>query len=196
MEPLFHITTRTAWDCAQSAREYRPASLASEGFIHLSTEHQWRHTLNRFYRHEADLVILRIDPARLSVPVRFERADDEDFPHLYGPLETSAVIAVRDAPRVVTMPEAFTARVIAADDAIAEVVVCEVSPGGRPSTYGVLSPKRGREGQISLAAVQRAAEPDFTDAGWMQLHSLPRLPDGKLDEVALLSYVETLLESD
>ena len=196
VEPLFHIASRIEWNHAQAVREYRPASLATEGFIHLSTAQQWRHTLFRFYRYEPDLVVLQIDPAKLAAEVRFERADGEDFPHLYGPLETCAVVTVREAPRVRLLPESFAARVIAADDAIAEVVVCEVVDHGRPATYGVLCPKRGREGQISLAAAKAAAEPDLFDAGWMQLHSLPRLVDGTLDEVALLSYVETLVADD
>jgi uncharacterized protein (DUF952 family) len=195
VEPLFHITTRIAWNRAQATREYRPESLLSEGFIHLSTEAQWRHTLYRFYRYEPDLVVLQIDPAKLGAELRFELADGEPFPHLFGPLETTAVVAVRDAPRVRVLPDAFVARVIAADDAIAEVVVCDVTDRGRPTTYGVLCPKRGREGQISLAAA-KAAAPELGDAGWMQLHSLPRLPDGTLDEVALLAYVETIVADD
>ena len=92
MKPLFHITTRSAWDAARI--EYRAPSLATEGFIHLSTEEQWRHTLHRFYRDVPDLVLLRIDPSRLRSELRFEPADNDDFPHLYGPLEVDAVVRV------------------------------------------------------------------------------------------------------
>jgi uncharacterized protein (DUF952 family) len=92
VKPLFHITTRAAWEHARHAGEYRPASLASEGFIHLSTEAQWRATLDRFYRGVPDLVLLRIDPSRVRAELRYEPADGDAFPHLYGPLESDAVL--------------------------------------------------------------------------------------------------------
>ncbi|MEO8700169.1 MAG: DUF952 domain-containing protein [Kofleriaceae bacterium] len=196
MKLLFHITTRAAWDRAQGAGEYRAESLATEGFIHLSTEDQWRHTLQRFYRGVPDLVILRIDPARLAGPLRYEPAHGEDFPHLYGPLATAAVVSIRDAPRLLQLPAGFEDRVLAADPAIAGVTACAVVDHGRFTTYLVLAAKPGRAGQISLTAAIQAGAPDFVDAGWMQLYSWPLQPDGTLDEVALLAYVESLLEDD
>jgi uncharacterized protein (DUF952 family) len=92
MSALFHITTRDAWERACAAGEYRPASLASEGFIHLSTAAQWPATRQRFYRDVPDLVLLHVAPAGLEI--RYERADGDDFPHLYGPLPIGAVIEV------------------------------------------------------------------------------------------------------
>jgi len=89
---LFHITTRAAWAAAQASGVYEPASLRSEGFIHLSTAEQWRTTLARFFATQRELVLLTIDPTDLDV--RFERADGDDFPHLYGALPIAAVVAV------------------------------------------------------------------------------------------------------
>ncbi len=194
MKPLFHITTREAWDRSQGAREYRPASLATEGFIHLSTEEQWRHTLQRLFRDVADVVVLRIDPARLEPEVKYEPADGELFPHLYGPLATDAVVSVRDAPRVVALPDGFAGRLMAADDAISDVVACAIEDHGRPQTYVVLAAKAGRAGQIQLASA--IANGDELEAGWMQVHSLPRHADGTLDEVGLLAYVESIVQND
>ncbi len=94
---LFHITTRSAWAAAQDAGEYRAPSLATEGFIHLSTADQVPRTLQRFYQGVQDLVILRIDPAVLRSELRYETVHGEDFPHLYGSLELAAVIAIADA---------------------------------------------------------------------------------------------------
>ena len=93
---LFHITTRAAWQDAQGVGEYRAPSLAEVGYIHLSTATQWRTTLVRFFRGARDLVLLEIEGDRLAAPVRFERVDDEDFPHLYGALPIEAVVAVHD----------------------------------------------------------------------------------------------------
>lgn len=201
VKELFHITTRTAWNRAQAAREYRAPSLATEGFIHLSTDEQWRHTLHRFYRDEPDLVILRIDPSRLRSELRFERVDDDDFPHLYGPLEVDAVLNIRDAPHVLRTPRGLAERLSAADDAIGEVALCSIFDHGRTAVYIVLAAKPGRAGQIALHTAMEAAQPEDLNAsgevvgyaGWMQLHSFPRQADGSLDEVALLAYVETLV---
>ena len=54
---------------------------------------------NRLYAGRADLVLLRIDPARLGAPVRWEPGVPTDpesmvFPHLYGPLPVEAVTSV------------------------------------------------------------------------------------------------------
>jgi uncharacterized protein (DUF952 family) len=91
---LFHITTRDAWQHAVGVGEYSPPSLASEGFIHLSTEAQWPRTHARFYQATNDLVLLVIDPERCG-EIRFEAADGDSFPHLYEVLNVSAVVEVR-----------------------------------------------------------------------------------------------------
>jgi uncharacterized protein (DUF952 family) len=204
VKPLFHITTRGEWDRSQAAREYRAPSLASEGFIHLSTEEQWRHTLHRFYRDVSDLVILRIDPRRVGVEIKFEpaavygrdgSAEYEEFPHLYGPLATDAVINIREAPRMVQLPAEIVENIRAADEAIEEVVGCAIEDHGRPQTYVVLGAKPGRAGEIKLRDAMTTGAV-IADAGWMQVHSLPRQPDGSLDEVALLAYVESLVQDD
>lgn len=110
---LFHLTTRSSWHAALEAGEYRPPSLSTEGFVHLSTAAQWLRTANRFYRGVPDLVRLAIDETALESPLVFEApahpvvpgvsavtepagAGEELFPHLYGPLPTKAVTAVFD----------------------------------------------------------------------------------------------------
>jgi uncharacterized protein (DUF952 family) len=93
---LFHIAPREAWQRAVASGLYRAPSLDTEGFIHLSTEAQWPKTLARFFFGATDLLLLVIDPVRVHAAIRFEPADGEDFPHLYGPLEVSAVVEVRE----------------------------------------------------------------------------------------------------
>jgi uncharacterized protein (DUF952 family) len=95
---LFHITTRAAWDGARLAGVYTPPSLESQGFIHLSVERQWPGVRERFYAGVIDLVLLVIDPERLSGEVRFEAADGDTFPHLYASLNLDAVDAVHALP--------------------------------------------------------------------------------------------------
>jgi uncharacterized protein (DUF952 family) len=83
----------------QDLGERRPDSLDAAGFVHLSTPEQVHLPANRLYAGRGDLVLLRIDPARLTSEVRWEPgvATDPDsmvFPHLYGPLPATAVISV------------------------------------------------------------------------------------------------------
>ena len=94
---IYHITGVDAWQQAQAEGAYRGDTLSAEGFIHTSTGAQVARTANRFYRGRAGLVLLAIDPAKLSAELRYEAASDgELFPHIYGPLNLDAVTAVRD----------------------------------------------------------------------------------------------------
>lgn len=95
---FFHITTGAAWAAAERAGVYVAPSLGTEGFIHLSLERQWPGTANRFYRGVPDLVLLVIDGNRLDAEVRFEAADSDVFPHLYGELPVRAVERVMALP--------------------------------------------------------------------------------------------------
>lgn len=93
---LFHLTTRAAWERALANGEYVATSLADEGFIHLSTEAQWPGVRARFYAKTQDLVLLVIDPGRLGHEIRYELADGDRYPHLYGPIDPAAVVEVRE----------------------------------------------------------------------------------------------------
>lgn len=96
MDTLLHICPRTEWQNARQQGEYRPAGLASEGFLHCSTPAQVAATANRFYRGRRGLVLLVIDAGRLGSPVRYEAADGSLFPHVYGPLNLDAVVEVQE----------------------------------------------------------------------------------------------------
>ncbi|HEX4586645.1 MAG TPA: DUF952 domain-containing protein [Mycobacterium sp.] len=96
---LVHLCSAADWRAAQASGEHRPESLGANGFVHLSTPQQVHLPANRLYGGRTDLVLLRIDPTRLTCPVRWEPgvATDPDsmaFPHLYGPLPAAAVITV------------------------------------------------------------------------------------------------------
>jgi uncharacterized protein (DUF952 family) len=93
---IVHICQRTAWEAAQERGEYQALSLETEGFIHCSRPEQVLGVANAFYRRTPDLVLLWIDPQRVSAEVRWEPADGQVFPHIYGSLNTAAVLAARD----------------------------------------------------------------------------------------------------
>jgi uncharacterized protein (DUF952 family) len=95
---ICHLVDAGLWAEAVAAGEYRPPSLAAEGFIHFSTPAQLVATANAFYAGVRGLVVLEVDDATLSPEdLRWEPAPDRDerFPHLYRPLRPSEVVAVR-----------------------------------------------------------------------------------------------------
>jgi uncharacterized protein (DUF952 family) len=91
---LYHITPRSQWQQAQKLGRYCPESLEIEGFIHCSTQSQVLATANRFFKGQTDLLLLGIDPDRVQLEIRYELADDNLFPHLYGPLNLDAIVQV------------------------------------------------------------------------------------------------------
>ncbi|HLC35936.1 MAG TPA: DUF952 domain-containing protein [Anaerolineales bacterium] len=93
---IYHLLPQADWDRARATGVYAPAGLAAEGFIHCSTIAQLAGVAERYFAGRADVVILRIDPARLSAPVRYEPSEPGQlFPHLYGTLELEAVAESR-----------------------------------------------------------------------------------------------------
>lgn len=101
MAIITHITDRHSWEQALAGGVYRPASLASEGFIHCSSPAQVVTTANLFFRGERELVLLCIDDTHLAGVLKWEPAvpassakAGELFPHVYGPLPVAAVVHV------------------------------------------------------------------------------------------------------
>ena len=96
---LLHLTTPADWRRALDAGAVVPPSLAEAGFVHLSAPGQVHLPAERLFGGRRDVVLLVVDPRRLTDPVREEPGVPSDpasmrFPHLYGPLPTAAVVAV------------------------------------------------------------------------------------------------------
>jgi uncharacterized protein (DUF952 family) len=93
---IFHIARSTDWVDAQAAGAYRVASLATEGFIHLSTRAQVLLTASRYYLGVAGLVLLEVNGEKLdSSLLRFESSTNAElFPHYYAALPVEAVVGV------------------------------------------------------------------------------------------------------
>jgi glutathione S-transferase len=99
---IFHIAERAGWDAALATGEYTVStlgrSLADEGFIHMSTDAQVPGVATRFYAGVRDLVLLHIDESRLTARLQYDAVPGapDPFPHLYGPLNVDAVVAVEE----------------------------------------------------------------------------------------------------
>ncbi len=102
---IFHILKKHEWQQALERGRYEPASLQAEGFVHCSNREQTLATADRYFRGQPDLVLLCLDPARLTAEVRREapaNPNDERarelFPHVYGPINLDAVLRAVDFP--------------------------------------------------------------------------------------------------
>ena len=96
---IYHIVPREDWEAVRDAEDYRGDSLETEGFIHCSTKEQLLGVANQWFPGRDDLLLLKVDPGKLSAQVKFEDGGNGQlFPHVYGLIEKHAVVAVEDFP--------------------------------------------------------------------------------------------------
>ncbi len=102
MQPhIFHLTTAAELAFAETQGALAPPSLDSQGFAHASYRHQLTAVAGAIFSGLDELVVLELDPARLSVPVRAEPPDPKMppvgtaslFPHIFGAIPLDAVVA-------------------------------------------------------------------------------------------------------
>lgn len=104
-ERIFHIATAADWRRATETGAYTTSTigrtLEEEGYIHASRRDQVQDVLDRYYRGaDEHLVLLTIDPARLTdAEVRVEAVGDDSYPHVYGPINRTAVVDVAPLDR-------------------------------------------------------------------------------------------------
>ncbi|WP_066378709.1 MULTISPECIES: DUF952 domain-containing protein [unclassified Anabaena] len=96
MNTILHITNREKWEEAKKIGNYHADSLDTEGFIHCSQVTQIIRVANRFFQHQKELVLLLINSDLVQPEIRYEIADGELFPHIYGELNLDAVYQVID----------------------------------------------------------------------------------------------------
>jgi len=94
---ILHIAIKKDWEMAKENDEYRGDTLDSEGFIHCSTPKQIDGVAQHLFKGKKDLVLLEIDEKKVRPEIKYEDAGNGKlYPHIYGPLNTDAVINVRD----------------------------------------------------------------------------------------------------
>ncbi len=93
---IYHIVHKSKWEAALQQGFYEADSLASEGFIHMSTKEQVAGVLQRYYKEQNDLLLLHVDETKLTAELKYELASsvNEMFPHLFGRLNIDAVTEV------------------------------------------------------------------------------------------------------
>lgn len=103
---LFHLALGRDWDAALAGAGYRASTLGrsvdEEGFTHCAHAHQVAGVARRFYADITEaLVLLEIDPSLLTSQVVEEvpSGATEAFPHVYGPIDVTAVVAAHEVVR-------------------------------------------------------------------------------------------------
>jgi uncharacterized protein (DUF952 family)/N-acetylglutamate synthase-like GNAT family acetyltransferase len=174
-----HLIEPALWRVALAERAVRPQSLESAGFVHLSAPDQVHIPAERLFPGRRDLVLLVVDPARLTDPVRREPGEPEGqlFPHLYGPLPVAAVVAVVPYRPPVSVP------LPAPDDALGRALALYGSLPVRraaevrdvPGGVAVLDPRfpHSRDDNrllltepVDADTVESSAAAVAADAGW------------------------------
>jgi len=108
MRLIVHIADRARWQAAKASGTYDPGTLDTEGFVHCSEISQVEQTANAFFTGVENLILLVINTELLEPELKYEegvkplsakpRADSNEpagaalFPHIYGPINTDAVI--------------------------------------------------------------------------------------------------------
>ena len=89
---IYHCVRKTEYDPA--APFYGEASIAKCGFIHCSDLDTYYLVAPNFKDDPEERVLLLIDTQKVTAPIRWERSENWDFPHIYGLLNTNAVAAI------------------------------------------------------------------------------------------------------
>lgn len=102
MKTIVITSTSELWDKAQKTGEYTQSTINSTldkvGFIHATNPDQTTAMLNRHFIDRDDLLLLTIDLDKVDPEVKFEPSltgGTETYPHIYGALNTDAVVGLR-----------------------------------------------------------------------------------------------------
>lgn len=94
---FYHITTPENWQRFAEEDFYEAASLQTEGFIHASFAEQLEETLKVHYKNAARVLLLKIDSEKLESKLVVEKSrGGEDFPHIYGAINKSAIVEITE----------------------------------------------------------------------------------------------------
>jgi uncharacterized protein (DUF952 family) len=90
---IYHILAAAEWELASQNPVYASAAFATDKFIHCCKAEQLEYVAEHYFRGRQDLVILCIDAAMVTAPVKYEDLNGEgmSFPHIYGALDTNSV---------------------------------------------------------------------------------------------------------
>ena len=94
-EFIYHVISQKEWESIAKTKFYSPQSLLDEGFIHFSLKEQVPGVIERFYKDQTGLSVLKVEVNKIKSRLEFEMVPDLGlFPHLYGKLNIDSVIGI------------------------------------------------------------------------------------------------------
>ncbi len=89
----YHLVPVPVWEAAKSAEWYTPEAYEADGFIHCTNGiDQLVDVATMFYvADDREFRVLVLDVSSINSDIRYDD-DGQLFPHIYGPLNTSAVV--------------------------------------------------------------------------------------------------------
>jgi uncharacterized protein (DUF952 family) len=97
---IYKISTKALWREAETAGVFTGAPVdVADGFVHFSTADQVKENAAQHFTGQADLLLIAIDDQKLGPALKYEPSRGGAlFPHLYAPLNLSAVVWVKPLP--------------------------------------------------------------------------------------------------
>ena len=89
---IYHITEKSEWKLARVEGKLEPESLQIEGFVHCCSEQLFSQVSNFYFKGLPSIYVLEIDEESLKSELKWEVSGGHRFPHIYGPIEVSAVV--------------------------------------------------------------------------------------------------------
>ena len=107
---IYKILLPAEWAQFQTAGRFDGSPFdRTSGYIHLSTREQVAGTATRRFADEGPLVVLAVDAHALGDQLRWETVPNGGlYPHLYGSLNVSTVVAVHQVPGAAAVEETLT----------------------------------------------------------------------------------------
>jgi len=98
---IYKVLSEPQWDAAVRCGEFTGSAVdRRDGYIHFSTAGQVVETVRKHFAGQDHLLLLSVSAEELGTDLKWEPSRGGDlFPHLYGPLPVSAVIAAVPLPR-------------------------------------------------------------------------------------------------
>jgi uncharacterized protein (DUF952 family) len=94
---IYHLVPADHWHSCDPTTPYLPPDFESEGFIHCTRGLDLLlQVANTFYRDvPGEFLLLVIDDRQVTAKIKYEN----NFPHIYGPLNRDAIVTVYAMPR-------------------------------------------------------------------------------------------------
>ena len=133
----YKILTAEQWAVFQGAGEFTgaPVDLA-DGYIHLSTAEQLEETLAKHFAGQNNLVIAEIDLSGFGDALKWETSRGGAlFPHIYGILPRSSVVALSVHPHIGPVPSELAKLRNVGKAALTDFAVLEIYSVAQLSRY-------------------------------------------------------------